>query len=130
MRRVGVMLALLGLVLPVLQPVYPEERTPPANPAGLAVAQAHALEAIHDAALRWHVSEDWLDRVARCESNLLPWAVNPETGAAGLFQFEPSTYWTYAPAINETKGPFDAWSAAQVAAYMFSIGQSWQWACQ
>src|SRR5581483_4441870 len=116
MRRAGMMLALLGLMLPVLQPVYPTERTPPANPAGLAVAQAHALEAIHDAALRWRVSEDWLDRVARCESDLLPWAVNPETGAAGLFQFEPSTYWTYAPAIGETKGPFDAWSAARVAA--------------
>lgn len=131
MRRWIACAVLAALLLPCLQPAAPP--APPAPPPrsgdAAALAQAHVLLAIHAAAVRWHVSEARLDALARCESNLLPWAYNPGSGAVGVFQFEPATDWAYARTIHETKGPWDAWSAAQVAAYMVASGQAGQWAC-
>ena len=130
MRRWVAVAVLASLLLPCLQPAPPP--TPPAPPAdsgATALTQAHVVLAIHAAAVRWHVSEARLDALARCESGLLPWARNPWSGTVGVFQFEPATYWAYARAIHETKGPWDAWSAAQVAAYMVAIGQAGQWTC-
>lgn len=88
-----------------------------------------ATDAIAWAANRWGVSYSWLLGVAECESGLNPSAYNP-SGASGLFQFMPGTYWTYAARIGETRSYWDAWGAANVAAYMFSIGQSYQWTCR
>lgn len=88
-----------------------------------------ATGAIAWAAARWGVSYSWLLGVAECESGLNPNAYNP-SGASGLFQFMPGTYWTYAARIGETRSYWNAYGAADVAAYMFSIGQSYQWTCR
>lgn len=86
-------------------------------------------DAIAAAAARWGVSYYWLLRVATCESGLNPNAYNP-SGASGLFQFMPSTYWYFAGRIGETRSYWDPYGAANVAAYMFSIGQAYQWTCR
>lgn len=88
-----------------------------------------ARAAISAASARWHVSYGWLLRVASCESGLNPYAQNP-SGASGLFQFMPSTYYAYAARIGETGSIWNAYSNANVAGYMFSIGQSYQWTCR
>ncbi len=85
-----------------------------------------ALDAIAVASARWHVSYSWLLRIAIRESGLNPWAHNP-SGASGLFQFMPSTYYAYAPRIGEFRSIFDPYANANVAAYMFSIGLSYAW---
>lgn len=82
------------------------------------------------AATRWHVAYDWLLRVATCESGLNPAAYNSSSGASGLFQFMPGTFALYATRIGETGSIWSADASANVAAYMFSIGQAIQWACR
>jgi len=88
-----------------------------------------ATDAIAQAANRWGVSYGWLLRVATCESGLNPSAQNP-SGASGLFQFMPGTYFLYASQIGETRSYWDAYASANVAAYMFSRGLSYQWSCR
>ena len=87
-----------------------------------------ATAAIATAAARWGVNYYWLLRVASCESGLNPSAYNP-SGASGLFQFMPGTYYAYAARIGERGSIWNAYSNANVAAYMFSIGQAYQWGC-
>lgn len=86
-------------------------------------------DAISQAAARWGVDYGWLLRVAQCESGLNPGAQNP-SGASGLFQFMPGTYWLYASQIGETRSYWDAYGSANVAAYMFSRGLAYQWTCR
>ncbi len=79
---------------------------------------------IFAAARRYGVSYSWLLGVATCESGLNPLAVNGSSGASGVFQFLPSTFYSH--------GGTDIWSAVQqadVAAAMFAAGESGQWAC-
>lgn len=106
---------------------------PPTPASALNLAQAHSLLAIHDAAVRWDVPEDWLVRVAWCESSMLPYAYNPRDSDGlpdfGLFQFHWQTFMAYAPQIDRAKGPNNAWAAADVAARMFALGQAGQWGC-
>lgn len=85
--------------------------------------------AIAWAAARWGVDYNWLLRVAMCESGLNPNAYNP-SGASGLFQFMPGTYWAFAARIGETRSYFNPWGAANVAAYMFHIGLAYEWTCR
>jgi len=66
-------------------------------------------------------------RVAECESNLDPNAVNPISGASGLFQFLPST-WATTPYANDNI--FDPWASANAAGWMWSVGRRGEWACQ
>ncbi len=88
-----------------------------------------STDAIATAAARWGVSYGWLLRVAECESGLNPSAYNP-SGASGLFQFMPSTYYLYAGQIGEARSYWDAYGSANVAGYMFSRGLSYQWTCR
>jgi hypothetical protein len=66
-------------------------------------------------------------RVAECESHLDPWARNPSSGAAGPWQFLPSTW---------AATPFRRWSptnpvAAALATALIVREQGWrQWVCQ
>lgn len=67
--------------------------------------------------------------VARCESGLNPSATNPSSGAAGLFQFLPSTWRGTSQAASS---PYNAW-ANTVAAHEVFVrdGYSWrEWSCQ
>lgn len=76
--------------------------------------------------------------MANCESTDRPDAVNGIYWASdgstptGLFQFVRSTYTANAAAIGlpAVDDRTNADHAAQVAAYMFSIGQAGQWQCK
>jgi hypothetical protein len=109
----------LGLALVLLLPQVAETG-----------ALSRSEDAIWRASQRWDVNYWWLRRVSVCESGLNPWAYNRWSGAAGLFQFLPSTYWSHAYSIGERSNYWNPYAAANVAAYMFRIGQSGQWACR
>ena len=88
-------------------------------------AQHRPVSCIHRAALHRHVSFPWLKAVAYCESKFQVYARNP-SGAAGLFQFMPSTFartpygwaWLYSAKYQ-----------ALAAAWMFANGRSSEWTC-
>ncbi len=77
------------------------------------------------AAQKYNVSYSWLLGVAQCESGLNPTDVNRSSGASGLFQFMPATFYGH--------GGTDIWDPTQqanIAAKMFSIGESSEWVCK
>ncbi|HKW78600.1 MAG TPA: G5 domain-containing protein [Candidatus Limnocylindria bacterium] len=86
---------------------------------------------IRAAAADWGADADQLLRVAWCESRYNPSAYNASSGASGLFQFMAAT-WTANSARAGYGGAsvFDPVASANTAAFMFSIGQSRQWACK
>lgn len=80
---------------------------------------------ILSASQRYGVPYGRLLSVAECESSLNPLAVNRSSGATGLFQFMPATFYGH--------GGTDLWSPTQqadIAAKMFSIGESSEWVCK
>ncbi len=81
---------------------------------------------IYAAADRYGQSRSAMLRVAECESNLNPNAVNP-TGSYGLFQFVRSTWDTTPYAQYDI---FDAWASANAAGWMWSVGRRGEWVCQ
>jgi uncharacterized protein YraI len=81
---------------------------------------------IYAAADRYGQSRSDMLRVAECESNLDPFAVNP-SGSYGLFQFIRST-WRSTPYGN--KDIFDPEANANAAAWMWSEGRKSEWVCQ
>jgi uncharacterized protein YraI len=81
---------------------------------------------IYAAADRYGQSRSDMLRVAECESNLDPYAVNP-SGSYGLFQFIRST-WKSTPFGN--KDIFDPEANANAAAWMWSEGRKSEWVCQ
>ena len=86
---------------------------------------------IRTAAAAWGADPNQLLRVAWCESRYNPNVVNARSGAAGLFQFMPTTW-----AANSVRAGyagasvFDPVANANVAAYMFAHGQAGQWSCK
>ena len=81
---------------------------------------------IYAAADRYGQSRSDMLRVAECESNFDPYAVNP-SGSYGLFQFIRST-WKSTPYGN--KDIFDPEANANAAAWMWSEGRKSEWVCQ
>lgn len=69
---------------------------------------------------------NWALRVSSCESEYNPQAVNSSTGAAGLFQFLPST-WASSP--YAASSPFDPTANAQAAAWLYQTSGPSQWQC-
>jgi len=69
----------------------------------------------------------WALRVAACESGYNPYAVNRSSGAAGLFQFLPST-WAHSPWAAQS--PFDPVANSQAAAWLLARSGPGQWVCQ
>nr|BBH93446.1 hypothetical protein KTA_16450 [Thermogemmatispora argillosa] len=67
--------------------------------------------------------------VAQCESGLNPYATNSSSGAAGLFQFLPSTWATTSQAAYS---PYNAAANIRAAYEVFARdGFSWrEWSCQ
>jgi resuscitation-promoting factor RpfB len=116
------LLSSLELAAPVAEVRRVGSRTPTASPEIEAI--------IRDAAAAHGADADQLVRVAYCESRFNPGAYNA-SGASGLFQFLPSTW-----AANSVRAGFggasvwDPVASANVAAYMFSLGQSGQWVCK
>ena len=74
---------------------------------------------------------EWARRVMECESGGDPDATNPTSGAAGLFQFLPST-WTWASdhAGWEGSSPHDAQANVAVAADLYYWLGPTQWSCR
>jgi len=64
-------------------------------------------------------AQAWALRVAKCESNYNPLAVNRSSGASGLFQFLPST-WANTPQGKAGQSVFDAAANAQAAAWYYN----------
>jgi uncharacterized protein YraI len=81
---------------------------------------------ISDAARRYGQDPEAMLRVARCESELVPQAVNP-AGSYGLFQFVRGT-WESTPYADQDV--FEAWANANAAAWMWSVGRRHEWVCQ
>jgi septal ring factor EnvC (AmiA/AmiB activator) len=69
---------------------------------------------------------NWAVRLAQCESTMNPYAVNRSTGAAGLFQFLPST-WASTP--WHAQSPFDPVANSQAAAWLYARYGAGQWVC-
>ena len=82
---------------------------------------------IYDAADRYGQPRADMLRVARCESNLVPTAVNARGGSYGLFQFKPGT-WLGTPFAEYDI--FDPRASAHAAAWMWSQGRRREWVCQ
>lgn len=83
------------------------------------------VQIIRAAAARLGADGDQMVRVATCESGLNPRAYDPRSGASGLFQFMPGTFYGH--------GGHDIWDAtdqSNVAAQMFSHGQAGAWDCK
>ena len=89
-------------------------------------SQREIVRIIYDAADRYDQSRSDMLRVAECESNLDPYAVNP-SGSYGLFQFIRST-WESTPYGH--RDIFDPEANANAAAWMWSEGRKSEWVCQ
>lgn len=84
-------------------------------------------EIIYAAADQYGQPREDMLRVARCESNMIPSAVNPYGGSYGLFQFKPGT-WLSTPYAEYDI--FDPRASAKAAAWMWSEGRRREWVCQ
>jgi hypothetical protein len=82
---------------------------------------------IYEAADRYGQPREDMLRVARCESDLVPTAVNARGGSYGLFQFKPGT-WLGTPFAEYDI--FDPRASAHAAAWMWSQGRRREWVCQ
>jgi len=82
---------------------------------------------IFEAADRYGQSREDMLRVARCESDLVPSAINEHGGSYGLFQFKPGT-WLGTPYAEYDI--FDPRPNAHAAAWMWSVGRRREWVCQ
>jgi uncharacterized protein YgiM (DUF1202 family) len=82
---------------------------------------------IYDAADRYGQPREDMLRVARCESDLVPIAVNGPGGSYGIFQFKPGT-WLGTPFAEYDI--FDPRPNANAAAWMWSVGRRREWVCQ
>jgi hypothetical protein len=82
---------------------------------------------IGKASKRYNQSRSAMERVARCESNLDPCAVNREGPYYGLYQFLKST-WKTTPYGNENI--YDPEAQALAAGWMWSEGRKNEWACK
>jgi hypothetical protein len=84
------------------------------------------IKIIEEAADRYGQPREDMLRVARCESNLDPYAVNP-SGSYGLFQFVRST-WESTPFAD--KDIFDPEANSNAAGWMWQQGRRSEWVCQ
>lgn len=92
-------------------------------------SQQGIIDIIYAAADRWGQPRADMLRVARCESNLNPNAVNRSSGASGLFQFMPSTF-AGTPNGKAGESIFNAYSSADAAGWMWANGMRNHWVCQ
>lgn len=93
----------------------------PPPPAAIAQDITTAFSPLGSRAVQWAVN------VAYCESRYHPNSVNSSSGAAGLFQFLPST-WAFSPYASYS--PFDPKYNALAAAWLYARDGPSQWVCQ
>lgn len=94
-----------------------------------AVASIPYEAAIHDAASRYGVSASWLIDVMLCESGGDPYAVNPETGDSGLYQYQPDTFWTFSSMSGISGDLWDPYTQIELTAWAFANGYADHWVC-
>ena len=98
----------------------------PTRPSGgYNLSQQQVIAIIRAAAAKYNQDGDRMVRVANCESSLNPHAYDAGSGASGLFQFMPATFYG--------NGGHDIWDAtdqSNIAAKMFSQGKSGEWSCK
>ncbi len=90
-------------------------------------SRAELTDIIYAAADRYGQPREDMLRVARCESDLVPTAVNARGGSYGLFQFKPGTW------LSTPYGEYDIFdprASANAAAWMWSVGRRREWVCQ
>jgi hypothetical protein len=93
----------------------------PAPPADIAQDITDAFTPLGADAVQWAMNVAW------CESRYHPNSVNSSSGAAGLFQFLPST-WAFTPYASYS--PFDPKYNALAAAWLYHRDGPSQWVCQ
>jgi soluble lytic murein transglycosylase-like protein len=93
------------------------------DPGSVGAIQAIILDAFASlgAAL-----QTWALKIAKCESNYNPYAVNRSSGASGLFQFLPST-WAASP--YHAQSVFDPSANTHAAAWLYQHAGPNQWSC-
>ncbi len=102
----------------------PSQRPLSLDPGSVGAIQQIILDAF---APLGSTAQSWALRVAKCESNYNPYAVNSGSGAAGLFQFLPST-WRSSPYASYS--PFDPKANAEAAAWLYQRSGPGQWSCK
>jgi uncharacterized protein YgiM (DUF1202 family) len=112
----------LGKHLTALRPLTVETDRDPT-----AWRRREIIAIIYDAADRYGQPREDMLRVARCESDLVPTAVNGPGGSYGIFQFKPGT-WLGTPFAEYDI--FDPRASANAAAWMWSVGRRREWVCQ
>ncbi len=105
----------------------PHEMTADAGSGSENLRRADVIAIIYEAADHYGQSREDMHRVARCESDLIPEAVNSVGGSYGLFQFKPFT-WDSTPYAEYDI--FDPRANAYAAAWMWSVGRRNEWVCQ
>ena len=90
-------------------------------------SEREILRYIEDAARKYGQSERAMIRVARCESNLNPCALNRAGPYYGLFQFLKST-WKKTPYGDHDI--YDPEAQALAAAWKWKRGEKDEWACK
>jgi hypothetical protein len=90
-------------------------------------SEQEILGFIKKAAKKYGQSEKAMVRVARCESNLDPCAVNRSGPYYGLFQYLKST-WNQTPYGDQNI--FDPKSQAMATGWMWKQGRKNEWACK
>ena len=98
------------------------------SPVQAWTTEAEVLDIIYDRAAAHGVSGTRLERVARCESRLDPFAVGDHGQSLGLFQLYRHGLLPRFYAMGYSD-PFSAWEAADFAARMFAEGLSFHWTC-
>jgi soluble lytic murein transglycosylase-like protein len=109
---------------PAPAPTPPPAPKPKPRPV-VFYATGAVADIIRAAAAKWGADPNQLLRVASCESGLNPNSYNSRSGATGLFQFKPGTFYGH--------GGHNIWDAADqadVAAHMFSQGLAYEWSCK
>ncbi len=98
----------------------PREAAPAPSAAPASYSERQIIQIIHEAADRHNQPRDDMLRVARCESNLDPRAINGPGNTHGLFQFLPGTFATTPYAEYDI---YDPWANANAPGRMWSEGR-------
>jgi soluble lytic murein transglycosylase-like protein len=116
---------LMGPVTTTTAAAPPMTTLPAASPGSIQQIILDAFAAMGSGAQAWAL------RVAKCESNYNPNAVNRYSGAAGLFQFLPSS-WANTPQGRAGQSVFDPTANANAAAWYYKqTGETGSpWSCK
>ncbi|MCC6312400.1 MAG: SH3 domain-containing protein [Thermomicrobiales bacterium] len=90
-------------------------------------ARSELIAIVEAAAGKFGQNPGDMVRVARCESDMIPTAVNASGGSYGLFQFKPQT-WARTPYAEYDI--FDPRANAEAAAWLWAQGGKGEWVCQ